>query len=66
MRRYIELIKRVATDAAHMELTKDTFYDLYNMALLLLKSVDSLDPDKTKKSEVCNNNDLFCLFEYQT
>jgi hypothetical protein len=51
VKRYIELIKRVATDAAHMELTKDTFYDLYNMALLLLKSVDSLDPDKTKKSE---------------
>lgn len=51
VRRYIDLIKRVATDATHMELTKDTFYELYNMALMLLKSVDSLDPDKTKKSD---------------
>lgn len=52
MRRYIDVIRRVATDGAHVELTKDAFYDLYNMALLLLKAVDSLDPDKTKKSEV--------------
>lgn len=52
MRRFSEHIRRFATEASHMEITKENFYELYNMALLLLKSVDSLDPDKTKKNEV--------------
>eukprot|EP00026_Physarum_polycephalum_P005210 Phypoly_transcript_05240.p1 GENE.Phypoly_transcript_05240~~Phypoly_transcript_05240.p1 ORF type:complete len:473 (+),score=81.43 Phypoly_transcript_05240:240-1658(+) len=51
VRRYIDKKKKKKKNAAHMELTKDTFYDLYNMALQLLKSVDSLDPDKSKKSD---------------
>ena len=29
-----------------MDITKENYYDLYNMAVCLLKAVDSLDPDK--------------------
>ncbi|PRP73848.1 hypothetical protein PROFUN_10218 [Planoprotostelium fungivorum] len=43
---YSELIRRFATEAANIEITKENYYDLYNMAVRLLRSVDSLDPDK--------------------
>jgi transcription elongation factor Elf1 len=32
-----------------LDITKENFYDLYNMALCLLKSVDGLDPDKIQR-----------------
>jgi hypothetical protein len=46
VRRYSEFIRRFATELSHLDITKENFYDLYNMALCLLKSVDGLDPDK--------------------
>jgi len=46
VRRYSELIRRFATDAMGIEITKENYYDLYNMAVCLLRSVDNLDPDK--------------------
>lgn len=46
VRKYSELIRRFATEAANIEITKENYYDLYNMAVRLLRSVDSLDPDK--------------------
>jgi hypothetical protein len=49
VRKYSEFIRRFATEASHMEITKENYYDLYNMALCLLKSVDSLDPDKLNR-----------------
>eukprot|EP01117_Protostelium_nocturnum_P005883 TRINITY_DN2116_c0_g1_i5.p2 TRINITY_DN2116_c0_g1~~TRINITY_DN2116_c0_g1_i5.p2 ORF type:complete len:495 (+),score=181.03 TRINITY_DN2116_c0_g1_i5:366-1850(+) len=47
VRKYSDLIRRFATDAVNVEITKENYYDLYNMAVCLLRSVDSLDPDKT-------------------
>lgn len=47
-----------------MEISKENYYDLYNMAVCLLKSVDSLDPDKIntrKNSEVHNTHLLISL-----
>jgi hypothetical protein len=29
-----------------MEITKDNYFDLYNMGVCLVKAVESLDPDK--------------------
>eukprot|EP01119_Soliformovum_irregulare_P011642 TRINITY_DN293_c3_g1_i2.p1 TRINITY_DN293_c3_g1~~TRINITY_DN293_c3_g1_i2.p1 ORF type:complete len:454 (-),score=62.25 TRINITY_DN293_c3_g1_i2:58-1419(-) len=46
VRKYSEYIRRFASESSHMEMTKENYYDLYNMAVCLLKSVDSLDPDK--------------------
>lgn len=49
VRKYSEFIRKFATEASHMEITKENYYDLYNMALCLLKSVDGLDPDKLNR-----------------
>jgi hypothetical protein len=46
VRKYSEFIRRFATEASHVEISKEYYYDLYNMAVCLLKAVDSLDPDK--------------------
>jgi len=43
---YTYHIHRIATEASHVQITKENYYDLYNMAVCLLKAVDSLDPDK--------------------
>jgi hypothetical protein len=55
-----------------MEITKENYYDLYNMAVCLLKSVDSLDPDKInhpapqrKTSEVIDTFLLSSHINYQ-
>lgn len=50
VRKYSEFIRRFAMEASHVDVTKDNYYDLYNMAVCLLKSVDSLDPDKIQPS----------------
>lgn len=49
VKKYSDYIRRFATEASHMEITKENYYDLYNMAVCLLKSVDSLDPDKLQQ-----------------
>jgi len=47
IRKYSEYIRRFASaDVAHLEITKENYYDLYNMGVILLKSIDGLDPDK--------------------
>lgn len=46
VRKYSDYIRRFAVESQHIEITKENYYDLYNMAVCLLKSVDSLDPDK--------------------
>eukprot|EP01112_Ceratiomyxa_fruticulosa_P018388 TRINITY_DN586_c0_g1_i3.p1 TRINITY_DN586_c0_g1~~TRINITY_DN586_c0_g1_i3.p1 ORF type:complete len:466 (-),score=78.87 TRINITY_DN586_c0_g1_i3:373-1770(-) len=52
VRKYSEFIRRFATEASHMEITKENYYDLYNMAVCLLKSVDGLDPDKFNNRKI--------------
>lgn len=52
VRKYSEFIRRFAGEASNIDMSKENFYDLYNMAVSLLKSVDSLDPDKMRRSEV--------------
>jgi len=48
IRKYSEYIRRFASaDVAHLEITKENYYDLYNMGVSLLKSIDGLDPDKS-------------------
>jgi len=46
VRKCSEFITRYAIEAQHRDVTKENYYDLYNMAVCLLKAVDSLDPDK--------------------
>jgi len=45
-KRYSEFIRRFCAEASLSDLTKENYYDLYNMAVCLLKSIDSLDPEK--------------------
>jgi len=45
-------IRRFATEASHTEVTKENYCDLYNMAVCLLKFVDSLDPDNLQNGEL--------------
>jgi len=51
VRKYSEYIRRFATESSHTDITKENYYDLYNMAVCLLKSVDSLDPDKVHSTQ---------------
>jgi len=47
VRKYSEYIRGFAIEAPLLaEISKEKYYDLYNMAVCLLKCVDSLDPDK--------------------
>jgi len=46
VKKYSEFIARYAGEAQHLEVSKENYYDLYNVAVCLLKAVDSLDPDK--------------------
>jgi len=51
VRKYSEYIRRFANaDVTQMDITKENYYDLYNMAVCLLKSIDGLDPDKMHSS----------------
>jgi len=50
VKNYSEFIARYAGEAPRLELTKENYYDLYNVAVCLLKAVDSLDPDKLTHS----------------
>eukprot|EP01132_Coremiostelium_polycephalum_P008030 gene8030-9876_t len=52
IRIYSDLIKRFAIEASHISISKENYDDLYNMAFCLLKSVDSLDPDKPKRNSI--------------
>ena len=56
-------------DATHIEISKENYYDLYNMAVCLLKAVDSLDPEKVhsmngqrKTNDVCKIVNILKLF----
>lgn len=47
VRKYSEYIRRFANaDSSQLEISKETYFDLYNMAVYLLKAIDGLDPDK--------------------
>eukprot|EP01114_Cavostelium_apophysatum_P005543 TRINITY_DN1672_c1_g1_i1.p1 TRINITY_DN1672_c1_g1~~TRINITY_DN1672_c1_g1_i1.p1 ORF type:complete len:296 (+),score=56.08 TRINITY_DN1672_c1_g1_i1:150-1037(+) len=47
IRKYSEYIRRFAySESSQADITKDNYYDLYNMAVGLIKSIDALDPDK--------------------
>jgi len=50
--KYSEFISRYAQEAQHLPVTKENYYDLYNVAVCLLKAVDSLDPDKLTQQKV--------------
>lgn len=45
-KKYSEFIRRFCTEASLSDLTKENYYDLYNMTICLLKSIDALDPEK--------------------
>jgi len=51
VRKYTEFIQRFANEASHIEVSKDNYFELYNMAVCLLKAVDSLDPDKIQQQK---------------
>jgi len=46
IRKYSDYIRRFANSETQIDITKETYFDLYNMAICLLKSIDGLDPDK--------------------
>jgi len=48
VRKYSDSIRKFANslDPSQMEITKDNYFDLYNMGVCLVKAVEALDPDK--------------------
>eukprot|EP01114_Cavostelium_apophysatum_P001834 TRINITY_DN11606_c0_g1_i1.p1 TRINITY_DN11606_c0_g1~~TRINITY_DN11606_c0_g1_i1.p1 ORF type:complete len:294 (-),score=35.64 TRINITY_DN11606_c0_g1_i1:11-892(-) len=56
IRKFSDFIRRFAStpDVAHIDITKENFYDLYNSALGLLKAIDGLDPDKANNVAAMN------------
>lgn len=55
VKKYCDTIRKFANEASIMELSRENYYDLYTLAVCLVKSVDGLDPDKgstsTRRSE---------------
>jgi len=48
IRKYIDYMRRFAySEGSQMDLSKEHFFDLYNMSVHLLRAIDSLDPDKS-------------------
>lgn len=41
-------------------LSKDKYFDLYNIAIHLLRAIESLDPERTRRRHVCIGYDI-CL-----
>eukprot|EP00013_Stygamoeba_regulata_P022505 CAMPEP_0177652800 /NCGR_PEP_ID=MMETSP0447-20121125/13342_1 /TAXON_ID=0 /ORGANISM="Stygamoeba regulata, Strain BSH-02190019" /LENGTH=454 /DNA_ID=CAMNT_0019156107 /DNA_START=82 /DNA_END=1446 /DNA_ORIENTATION=+ len=52
VRRYSEMIRRYSQEAAREDITKDKYIEMYNLAVSLLRAVDSLDPDKRGKEQM--------------
>jgi len=45
-----ERIKKFAVDATtNLEITRDSYYELYNMTVGLLRNIDGLDPDRRQR-----------------
>jgi len=48
----MEVIRKIAADSNQMELTKEKYYELYNVAVSLLRTIDLLDPEKGRRAEM--------------
>jgi len=54
-----ERIRKFASDASNnLEITKDTYYDMYNIAVGLLRCIDGLDPDKRQRDNTTNSSSI--------
>jgi len=52
-----ERIKKFAVDATtNLEITRDSYYELYNMTVGLLRNIDGLDPDRRQRETTTNSN----------
>jgi len=52
-----EKIRKFAVDATtNLEITKDGYYEMYNIAVSLLRCIDGLDPDKRLRDNTTNSN----------
>lgn len=52
VRRYTEVIRKIAAEYGQSELTKDKYYELYNMGVSLLRTIDMLDPEKARRNDM--------------
>jgi hypothetical protein len=48
----MDVIKKIATDFNQIELTKEKYYELYNVGVSLLRTIDSLDPEKGRRADM--------------
>jgi len=52
IRLYSEHLRRYASESPHPEVTREKFFEIYNLAVGLLRAIDCLDPDyKMRKLE---------------